>query len=393
MTTELAERPVATGEVRPRYRICTRCVMDTSDPEIRFSADGVCNHCEYYAAVHQTHIGPVEARAARLDALVERIKRDGRGRDYDCVIGVSGGVDSTYVALLVAKLGLRPIAVHLDNGWDAELAVKNVENIVTRLRIDLFTHVLDWPQFRDLQVAFLRASVPDAEIPTDHAIGAVLYQTATRHGIRHIVSGTNVVSEAIMPVRWTYGVGDWRYIASVHRRFGSRSLKGFPHYSLADQLAYQTVRRIRLHSLLDYVEYDKVRAMQEITSELGWRDYGGKHYESLYTKFFQGSILPRKFGIDKRRAHQSTLINSGQTTREAALEVLRTPPLPPEEEATEREYVIKKLGLSAEAFDEIMRAPVRSYLDYPNSIVTRRRVSRLVRLGRRLRLIPGLRPA
>ena len=391
--TTLAERPVAAGDMPPGYRMCARCVMDTSDPEITFDEAGVCNHCAHYAMVERRILVSPEERAARLGALVERIKRDGQGRDYDCVIGVSGGVDSTYVALLVAQHGLRPIAVHLDNGWDAELAVKNVENIVTRLGIDLFTHVLDWPQFRDLQVAFLRASVPDAEIPTDHAIGAVLSQTAVRHGIRHIIAGTNVVSEAIMPERWTYGVGDWRYISGVHRRFGSRSLKGFPHYSLSDQLVLQSVRRIRLHSLLNYVEYDKVRAMQEITTELGWRDYGGKHYESLYTKFFQGSILPRKFGIDKRRAHQSTLINSGQTTREHALEVLRTPPLPPDEELTEREYVIKKLGLSAEAFDEIMRAPVRSYLDYPNSVELRRRLATFVRLGRRLRVLPGLRPA
>ncbi len=391
--TALNER-AATGtgtgtEGRPGYRICTRCVMDTSDPEITFDEDGVCNHCHSYAELHRRLVPPPGERERQLAALVSNIKEHGRGREYDCVMGLSGGVDSTYVAHLVAKHGLRAIAVHLDNGWDSELAVKNVENIVTRLGVDLVTHVLDWPQFRDLQVAFLRASVPDAEIPTDHAIGAVLYQTAAKHGIRHVIAGTNVVSEAIMPDRWTYGVGDWRYISAVHRQFGKRSIKGFPHYSLARQSWYQAVRRIRFVSLLNLVEYDKAEAMRTITDELSWRDYGGKHYESLYTKFFQGHILPVKFGIDKRRAHQATLINSGQTTREAALALLTSPPLPPDEEASEREYVVKKLGLGEEEFQRIMSEPPRSYRDYPNSVALRARISRAIRLGRRLRLAPG----
>ncbi len=371
------------------YRLCSRCVMDTSDPEITFDEDGVCNHCHSYAELHRRLVPPPGERERQLGALVSNIKEHGRGREYDCVMGLSGGVDSTYVARLVAKHGLRAIAVHLDNGWDSELAVKNVENIVTRLGVDLVTHVLDWPQFRDLQVAFLRASVPDAEIPTDHAIGAVLYQTAAKHGIRHVIAGTNVVSEAIMPDRWTYGVGDWRYISAVHRQFGKRSIKGFPHYSLARQSWYQAVRRIRFVSLLNLVEYDKAEAMRTITDELSWRDYGGKHYESLYTKFFQGHILPVKFGIDKRRAHQATLINSGQTTREAALALLTSPPLPPDEEASEREYVVKKLGLGEEEFQRIMSEPPRSYRDYPNSVALRARISRAIRLGRRLRLAPG----
>lgn len=372
----------------PGYRMCTRCIMDTSDPEITFDDDGVCNHCHRYAFMEQRLVPPAEQREARLAALVDRIKAAGRGREYDCVIGLSGGVDSTYVAWQVRELGLRAVAVHLDNGWDSELAVKNVENIVTRLRIDLITHVLDWPQFRDLQLAFLKASVPDAEIPTDHAIGAVLHQTAARHGVRFIIGGTNVVSEAIMPVRWTYGVGDWRYIRGVHERHGTRSLKGFPHVSLLDQLRFQTVRRIRYVPLLDFLDYDKARAVATIERELDWRNYGGKHYESIYTKFFQGHILPRKFGIDKRRAHLSTLINSGQTDRAAALEVMGTPPLPPDEEATERTYVVKKLGLSPAEFDRIMAEPPRSFRDYPNSVAVRARIGRLVRLGRRLRIIP-----
>jgi N-acetyl sugar amidotransferase len=343
--------------------VCTRCVMDTSDPEISFDEDGVCNHCRTFAelAARELHRDPNE-----LDALVREIKQAGSGKDYDCVIGVSGGVDSTYVAHEVKRLGLRPLAVHLDNGWDSELAIHNIQQALSTLGIELVTRVLDWDEFRRLQVSFLRASVPDGEIPTDHAILATLNEEASRRGIRYIGSGVNFATEAILPRRWTYGVHDWRYIKHIHRRSGGGSLSDYPHASRLRLDYFSRVRKIRMVALLDYVPYVKSDAMELLQRELGWRPYEGKHYESIYTRFFQGYILPVKFGIDKRKAHLSTLICAGQMTRAEAVRSLEENEYLVGQAAEDRVYVVKKLGLTDAEFDEIMRAPTKTYEDYPN---------------------------
>ncbi len=345
--------------------VCARCVMDTSDPEIWFDANGVCNHCLRY---DELAAGELARDPLELEELVAAIKRDGARKDYDCVIGVSGGVDSTYVAYEVKRLGLRPLAVHLDNGWDSELAIHNIEQALRTLEIDLVTRVLDWDSFRRLQISFLRASVPDAEIPTDHAILAALYEEASRRRIRYILSGDNFATEAILPRRWTYGVHDWRYIDHVHRRFAGTSPAHFPHVSRL-RLSYFRRRGIQVVKLLDHLRYVKGDAVELLRRELGWRPYGGKHYESIYTRFFQGYILPVKFGIDKRKAHLSTLICAGQLTREEALqELAESEYLDGGQAAEDRVYVVKKLGLTEAEFDEIMRAPARSYEDYPNHL-------------------------
>ena len=378
----------STIEMGRQQQICVRCIMDTSDPEIRFDDEGVCSHCRNFAELQRRLVPPAE-RAGELARLTDEIKRRGRGHDYDCVIGLSGGVDSTYVAhVVVRQLGLRPLAVHLDNGWNSELAVRNIEQTVRKLNVDLHTHVLDWEEFRDLQVAFLRASVPDGEIPTDHAIGAVLLETAVRRGITTLISGSNIATEGIMPGTWTYGVSDWRYISAVHRRFGKRRLRSFPHYTFLQYGYYLAARGLRSVRLLDYLEYDKACAMETISRELGWRYYGGKHYESIYTRFFQGYLLPRKFGIDKRRAHLSTLINAGQMDRERALELMEEPTYPEAEQKADLEYVTKKLGLTLAEFDEIMCTPPRSHHDYPNSEARRKRIWWAVDLGKRMRIVP-----
>ena len=363
------------------YQMCVRCVMDTSDPWIEFDENGRCNHCRTYEEA-----APLLFRhePGDLDRLVSEIRTAGRGRPYDCVIGVSGGVDSTYVAHLVRKHGLRPLAVHMDNGWDSELAVANIEKVLKKLDIDLFTVVLDWDEFKDLQLSFLKASVPDGEIPTDHAIGAVLYRLALQNGVRHLISGSNHVTEGILPISWTYGVGDWRYIKSVQRQFGTRPLQSFPHYSPARRM-YYLARGVRSVRILDYVEYTRGEVMRVLQEDLQWKYYGGKHYESIYTRFFQGYILPRKFGIDKRRAHYSTLICSGQLTREEALTRLEEPPYEAAQAAEDREYVIKKFGLTEEQFEEIMRRAPRTHLDYPTYRPAMERARRLVRA---LRLRP-----
>jgi N-acetyl sugar amidotransferase len=342
--------------------------MDTTDPEIVFDADGVCNHCHRFDMLVATRVIAADRREAELAALLDEIRAAGRRADYDCVIGVSGGVDSTYVAYLCKQWGLRPLAVHLDNGWNSELAVSNIEKTLSRLDIDLHTHVIDWPEFRDLQLAFLHASTPDAEIPSDHAIFALLYRQAAKFGIRHVLLGTNVVTEAVLPELWGYGYYDRRYVHAVHKQFGSIPLRSYPDLSLA-RLAYAVlVKRIKAISILNYIDYRKDVAMETIQSQLDWVYYGGKHYESIYTRFFQAYILPRKFNIDKRKAHLSALVLSRQMSRDHAWQLLAEPLYPtPRAEAEDREYVIKKLGLSVAAFDAIMRAPTKTYRDYPNS--------------------------
>jgi N-acetyl sugar amidotransferase len=341
--------------------------MDTTDPLIEFNAEGVCNHCRGYDRVVSTGYYTGQ-NGINLDSIVTQIKRQGAGKPYDCIIGVSGGVDSTYTANLTHELGLRPLAVHLDNGWNSEMAVHNIENTLNKLGIELYTHVLDWDEFRDLQVAFLKASTPDAEIPTDHAITNILYELAAKHGIHHVLLGNNTATEGILPLMWSYGYRDWRYIKSVHDRYGSVKLKNFHHYDLPRLAWYQMVKGISIVRVLDYVNYTRQDALETIQVKLGWKNYGWKHYESIYTRFFHGYILPRKFNIDKRRAHLSALICSGQTTRiEALQELEKDPYTSPELMAEDREYVIKKLRLTPAGFQEIMEATPRCFLDYPNN--------------------------
>jgi N-acetyl sugar amidotransferase len=348
-------------------RACTRCIMDTvADRSITFNDAGVCNHCERYdELVSARRLQGEEGREA-LGALVERIKAAGRGREYDCIIGVSGGVDSTYVAWLVKQHGLRPLAVHFDNGWNSELATKNIERVLRNIGIDLHTHVVDWEEFRDLQLAFLKASTPDGEIPTDHAIGALLWREAASRGIKYIISGMNFATESISVPDWSYGHSDWRYIKDVHRRFGSVKLKTYPRFSLFYLFYANVLRGVRIVSILNYVDYNKEEAMELLRSQLGWKEYGGKHHESIYTRFYQGYVLPRKFGVDKRYGHLSDLINAGQITRAQALAEMQRPPYAEELQQQDLVYVSKKLRLSPPQFEDIMNAPVKSFRDYRN---------------------------
>lgn len=370
-----------------QYRICVRCVMDTSDREITFDADGVCSHCH-------THVDQAARRLSKpanseddLARIVSEMKAAGRGNDYDCILGVSGGVDSTYVAYLLRKMGLRVLAIHVDNGWNSELAVFNIERALKILDIDLHTEVLNWEEFRDLQLSFLKASVPDGEIPTDHAIFAVLSAAPSRFKCRYVVNGVNHASEAILPTTWTYGVSDWRYIRSIHKEFGRVPLKTYPHFYRWFHYFRRVVLQHHSVALLDFVAYRKEDAKRVLEKELGWRDYGGKHYESIYTRFFQGYILPRKFGIDKRRAHLSSLICAGQITRGEALRELEEPTYNPALQAEDRDYTLKKLGLTSEQFDGLLDAPPKTYDDYPNSRRYFPLLRFLARIARRLGIL------
>jgi hypothetical protein len=326
-------------------RTCRRCILDATIPGVDFDSDGLCNYCRRYDEVSRNpdYVEPTRSKA--LARLVDRMKQAGRGRDYDCVIGLSGGIDSSYAAYVAKRrLGLRPLAVHVDNGWNSELAVKNIENIVRKLDIDLSTHVIDWEEFRQLQLSLFRAHVVDIELVTDHAIIAAMYHHARQHRVGFIVSGDNHVTEATLPPGWN------------HRKTDLTTL---------GMLFHQRVLRIEYVGLLSYVDYVKADAIEELERELGWRPYGGKHYESIFTRFYQGYILPRKFGIDKRRFHYARLICSGQMTREEAVAALREDPYDAKLVASDRRFVLKKLRLSEAEFERYMEAGPRSHYDYP----------------------------
>ena len=350
------------------YRICARCIMDTSDPEIEFDAAGVCGHCRKYDEAVAREVVRGEAGIARLMAHAEEIRAAGRGKRYDCVLGLSGGVDSSFVAYLTKKkLGLRPLAVHMDNGWNSEVAVRNIENIVKILELDLYTEVLDWEEFRRLQLAFLRAGTPDSEIPTDHAIVSTLLRQAAKHGVQWIMDGSNLVTELMVPETWSNGHSDWRYIRYLNDHFGGAPLRSFPHYTYFDgRVWYPHVRRIRRFFPLNFVDYNKPEAMRIMREELGWEYYGGKHYESIYTRFYQGYMLPTRFNFDKRRPHLSCLVNAGNITRAQALEEMDKPAIPPAQLAEDRAFTIKKLGIDESEFQRIMGAELKTFWDYPS---------------------------
>lgn len=350
------------------YQICTKTVMDTiGDPDIVFDEDGICNYYHEFKAKLKIRVPSPEEAQRQLEGLVAKIKAAGRGKQYDCIIGISGGVDSTYTAWLVKELGLRPLAIHLDNGWNSELAVKNVENILNKLNIDLYTEVLDWEMFKDLQLSFLKASTPDGEIPTDHAIVAILYKMAAKFGVKYIISGMNFRNEGMLPPSWARGYLDWKYIRSVQKKFGEKDIRSLPHFNIAQFLYYNLVKKIRSVSILNYVDFDKQSAMELIEKNLGWRDFGGKHYESIYTRFYQAYILPNKFKIDKRKAHLTCLlVSTGSISREAALAILEGPTANADMLQNDLEYLLKKLAITKDEFETIMHAPTKSILDYPN---------------------------
>ena len=364
-------------------KVCSRCIMDETAKEITFDNNGVCNFCHNYdnVLVNDVHTG--KGGEEKLEKLIEKIKLKGKKSRYDVLIGLSGGVDSSYVAYVIKKkYGLRAFAVHLDNGWNTELAVANVEQIVKRLDIDLSTHVLDWKEFRDIQTSFIKSSISNIEIPTDHAIWALLIKTAGKMKIPYIIAGNNVVTESIMPESWLYGSKDSKLIKSLHRQFGKVKMKTYPSLSTMDYVDYLLVRGIRWVPILNYIPYNKAEAKQTLIDELGWQDYGGKHYESIFTRFFHAYYLPVKFGYDLRKSYFSALVCSGQISRDEALEEISKPPAPKEMLVQDRDYVIKKLGLSEDEFESILKAPNKTYADYPNNESLWKRFNTIIRVAR-----------
>jgi N-acetyl sugar amidotransferase len=348
------------------YQECSRCVMDTTDPQITFDNAGRCCHCIEFLEKRAKHSYHGQESDDALDRILESIKSGGRGKKYDCVLGVSGGVDSSYLAYIITQRGLRPLAVHMDNGWNSEKAVINIKNITRGLGIDYESYVLDWEEFKNLQLSFLKASIPEAETPTDIAIPAALHSVAAKHGIKYILSGGNLATEGILPKSWHYDVRDLKYFNYIHITFGSRSLKSFPTFGYEREIFYKVVKGIRMIYPLNFVRFIKDEAIQLLREKFDWRPYGGKHHESTYTKFIQSYYLYEKFKIDYRRATLSTLICLGEIDRDQAVEQLRSIPYQPEEIDEAKQYIAKKLGIDRAEFERIMRLPAKWYWDYPN---------------------------
>ena len=343
--------------------------MDTSAPDITFDEQGICNYCSDFLRDKDRFVEQDPARRQeKLDSLVARIKDRGKGKRYDCIVGVSGGVDSSWVLVKAVQMGLRPLAVHMDNGWNSELAQNNIANLVRSLNVDLYTHVIDWPEIRGLMEAFFASDVIDVELLYDNAMLAVNYRQAAQHGVRYILSGSNMATEGVrIPSTWNWTKHDKRNILAISRRFGGPKLKTFPSFSTVDYLRYVFVNGIRWLALLDLLDYRKSEALEVLTRDYGYKPYAYKHYESVFTRFYQGYILPNKFGVDKRKPHLSNLVLTGEIPREEALESASGIAYPSEKELqSDIQYFMKKMMWSREKLDDYIGRPGRPHTDYPS---------------------------
>jgi N-acetyl sugar amidotransferase len=340
--------------------------MDTTDPEIQFDKDGICNNCT------QCLMKKDELRARRklggeyLNKIIGNIKADGKHKKYDAILGISGGIDSCYTAYLLKTLGVRTLLVHLDNGWNSNQANENIKTMAAKLNFDYYSYVLDWEEFRDVQLAFLKASVVEAETPTDVAIMGALHRVAAKFGVKHIISGGNEATEGILPRMWHYNAKDTKYFNYIQKTYGTKKLRKFPGFSFSTEFYFKFIRGIRITYLLNYTDYNKDEAMQFLQEQFDWKYYGGKHYESHFTKFIQSYLLPKKFNLDYRKASLSNQICSGQITREAALKELACPSYKEEDVEKQKLYISKKLKISLEELNEIIDLPGKYYHEYPN---------------------------
>ena len=350
-----------------KYQICNRCVMDTSDPEIHFDDDGNCNHCNEYLNVTSKKAYRGHVSDLLLKKLIKKIKKKGKKKKYDCLIGVSGGVDSSYVAYLSKNLGLRILAVHIDNGWNSREAVSNIKNVCDNLNIDYFSYVIDWKEFSDIQLSILRSSIVEVEIPTDIAVLGAIHKIAAKYKIKYIISGGNYATEGILPKKWFYDPKDFKLLNSIQKKFGNIKIKSFPYFDYKKEFYYKIVKGIKIIYILNYVPFSKEDAKKTLKEKLNYENYGGKHYESVFTSFVQSYYQYEKFNLDYRRATFSVEICENKISRNSALKELRSKPYNSSELEKNIEYICKKFGISKEVFDDIFKTPPRSYKDYPNN--------------------------
>jgi N-acetyl sugar amidotransferase len=367
-----------------KFQICTKCVSDTTIKDIVFDAKGVCNFCKLHDIFETTH--PLNEIGGKiLQKLIAKIKKDGKIHKYDCIVGVSGGRDSTYLLYVAKKNGLRPLAVHVDNGWNNEIAVSNIKAATEILGIDLYTVVLDWEEFKDLQRAFLKACVSDADANFDYVANSALFRTASEEKVKYILNGHSFRTEGNNSKTWTYI--DPRYLKDIYKKFGEKKLKTLPIMSLLEFLYFVFIKKIKEIRLLEYIEYDQKKVSELIKNELNWKYYGGHHHDNTYTHFFQSYYLPLKFNIDKRKNEYSALIRSGQISRKQALEELKNP-YPIDFEVVK--FAIKKLDFNESEFEEIMNGQNKSFHEFKNYLGLIKILKIPVKLAAKSNLVPKI---
>lgn len=360
-----------TSKIKIReYQRCTQCVMDTSDSKIQFDENGVCDHCRNFEKNIKPYWKPQEDRFDELEVIASQIRKAGKGHDYDCILGLSGGADSSYLAYIAKEImHLRPLVLVVDTGWNLNVAVENIEKIVKGLDLDMYTEVVNWKEMADLQLSYFKASISSCDQPQDHAIFAALYNYAVKHKIKYVLTGSNNATEFIRPpVEWIY-MNDIVMMKDIHKKFGKRELKTYPMCGMLKyKILYRYFYGMKRVFPLDYVVYDKEKAMELLHEKYGWTKYENKHYENVFTRFFEGYYLPHKFGFDTRKNVCSNQILAGTMTRDEALKVLSQPPYDPEQMVLDKEYVAKKIGITADEFDKIIAQPNKTPLDYKNQM-------------------------
>lgn len=353
------------------YQICTNCVMDTSDSRITFDEKGVCDHCNDYHQNVKPNWHTDERGRKELEILVEKIKESGKKHDFDCLLGLSGGVDSSYMLhLAVKEFGLRPLVFHVDGGWNSELAVHNIQVMIDKLGLDLYTEVINWEEMKDFQLAFFKSGVPHIDIPQDHAFVATLYHFADKYNIKYIVNGGNISTECVRnPMEWLYYGTDMAQIGDIRKQFSTNPMKTYPFSSIFRHKIYlRYIRGVQVVKMLNYRPYVKAEALKMLEKEYGWKPYPQKHFESRFTKFYEGYWLPERFGFDTRRVQYSSLILTGQMTREEAIEKLKKPAYDPKTIEDEFNYISTKLGITSEELKHYFSMPKKFYWDYKNQV-------------------------
>lgn len=351
------------------YQICSNCVMDTSDSRITFDEKGVCDHCNDFYQHVKPNWHTDEKGHSMLESIVRKIKKSGEGKDFDCLLGLSGGMDSSYMLhLAVKEFGLRPLVFHTDGGWNSELAVHNIKMLVDKLGLDLYTEVINWEEMKDFQLAFFKSGLPHIDLPQDHAFIATLYKFADRYKIRYILNGGNISTECVRnPMEWLYYGTDMLHIRDIIKRFGTVKMETYPFSPIFRHKIYlRYIRGVEVIKPLNYLPYIKTEAFKLLENKYGWKSYPQKHFESRFTKFYEGYWLPERFGFDTRRVQFSSLILTGQMTREQALEKLKVPAYDPETINDEFNYIATKLGIIPDELRSYFALPKKFYWDYKN---------------------------
>lgn len=367
--------------MKTSFQVCTRCVMDTTDPDITFDTLGQCNHCTNYIDNILPYTYHKSTSEKDWELILQSIKAKGKSKKYDCLVGVSGGIDSSYVAHLCKEYGVRPLLWHLDNGWNTEISNQNVRKLANKLEYDLETITLDWNEFKEIQLAFLRSSIVDFEMPTDIAILGASYQLAAKHDIPTILSGGNFSAEGILPLQWGYHVmNDMKIYRHIVKKYSKLPLKNTPTAGFFDNFYFKFIKKIKTYYPLNYIDFNKDEAKEFLLKDYEFGDYGGKHQESKITGFWQAYVMPMKYNMDYRKATLSSQICSNQLTREEALEELNKPTYSEEQAQKDISFIANKLNISEEEFKSFLQLPPKTYVDFPNSRKTIEKAYQLYQL-------------